>query len=287
MRKALFRQIIVEPFPEIVDNTIAVLHHRRGDLNASGAEQDKLQCVHPGFHAAHRAQMHSLQRRILCQFRDKTKRNGLDGVAAVSTHSRFPVYRRRGDIGMRVDSDHALDRVDGCNAIRTCAFGCLSRGAHNSHIWGELCQDRELRSAPCSSGKALDQLRHLSDIGSETAVRHVGAGKVQLDRIRSVFFTQARKALPLRIGLPHERRQNEFARIVLFQSAENLHVLRHAVVGELLDVLKADDASAVSSDGRKPRRSLVDRKGTDRFERSACPARFKRSGAHVIGAGHH
>ena len=43
--KALLRQVIVEPRLEIVDDAVALLHHRRGDLNAARTEQDKLQRV--------------------------------------------------------------------------------------------------------------------------------------------------------------------------------------------------------------------------------------------------
>ena len=197
------------------------------------------------------------------------------------------MYGRGRDVSLRIDADNALDRVDGRNAVCAAAFGGFRCGAHLRHIRRELSQDRKLRAAPCRCGKALDQLRHLPDIRSETAVRHVGTGKVQFDRIRAVFFAQARKLRPFLIILTHDGCQDEFVRIVLLQPAEDLHILRHAVVGELFDILKPDDASVVPRDSRKPGRSLVDREGADRLERSASPARFKGSGAHVICAGYH
>ena len=67
---------------------------------------------------------------------------------------------------------------------------------------------------------------------------------------------------------------------------EDLHVLGDAVVGKLLDVLESDDAAVVAGDRGKARRRLMDIEGADRFEASARPARFKRAGAHIVGACH-
>ena len=63
--KAFFGQVIVQPLLQIVDNAVSVLHDRRSDLYASCTEQNKLQRILPGLHAAHRAQMHAFQRRVV------------------------------------------------------------------------------------------------------------------------------------------------------------------------------------------------------------------------------
>ena len=71
----------------------------------------------------------------------------------------------------------------------------------------------------------------------------------------------------------------------MLQAPENRKILRCTVVGELLDVLKADDASVVPGNGGETRRRLMD--SGDRLERRARPAGLESSGAHIIGTGHH
>ena len=285
--KAFFSQIIVEPGFEIVDDAVAILHHRRRDLNASGAQQNEFQRVRPVLHAAHGAQMHALQRRVLPQLGNEAQRDWFDRIAAVAAHRGHAVYRGGGDIGMGIDPDDTLDRIDGGDPVRTAAFGRLGRGAHDRHIGCELGKDRELCTPSRCGGEALHQLRRLADIRAQAAVRHVGAGEVQLDGVRAVFLAETGELLPLRIILAHNGGQNEFGRIFHFQAAKDLHVFRHAVVGELLNVFEADDTAAISRDGGEAGRCLMNIKGTDGLEGRACPARLKGAGAHIIGAGHH
>ena len=84
--KAFFREIQVESGFEIVDDAVAVLHHRRRDLDAACSQQNILQCVGPALHATHGADVHVLKRRILSQLGDEAQRDGFDGIAAVAAH---------------------------------------------------------------------------------------------------------------------------------------------------------------------------------------------------------
>ena len=59
------------------------------------------------------------------------------------------------------------------------------------------------------------------------------------------------------------------------------------MIGELLDILEADDAAVVSRDGGKARRSLVNVKRADCLEGDACPAGLEGPGAHFVVTGNH
>ena len=59
------------------------------------------------------------------------------------------------------------------------------------------------------------------------------------------------------------------------------------MIGELLNVLKPDNAAVITGKGGKTRRSLVNVKVADRLERHTCPACLKSTGAHIIGAADH
>ena len=155
------------------------------------------------------------------------------------------------------------------------------------HVGSEFRQDRNPGAPSCGSRKPLHKLRHLSDIRTEPALSHIGAGKVQFDRVGAVLLAQARQSLPVLIILPHDGGQYEFAGIILLEPAEDLHVLLYTVVGELLDILKSDDTAVITGDCGKAGRCLVDLHGADRLKCSACPSRFKGPGAHIIGAGHY
>ena len=101
-----------------------------------------------------------------------------------------------------------------------------------------------------SSGKLLYQFRHLSDIASQSAFRHIRTGEVQLHCIRTVFLAQMRQFAPFRLILPHNRGQDEFRGVVFLQPAENLHVFLHTVVGKLLNILETHN-TAVTADNRR------------------------------------
>ena len=58
------------------------------------------------------------------------------------------------------------------------------------------------------------------------------------------------------------------------------------MVGELLDILEADDAAVRACDGGVAGRGLMNLKGADRLEGDARPAGLKGAGAHVVGAAH-
>ena len=59
------------------------------------------------------------------------------------------------------------------------------------------------------------------------------------------------------------------------------------MVGELFDILKADDAAVVPRDGGKAGRGLVNIKRADCLEADARPAGLECPGTHVVGAGYH
>ena len=185
---------------------------------------------------------------------------------------------------MGIDPDDALDGVDGREPVCAAAFRGLRRGAHFRYVRRKLGEDGELRSASGGGGEALHQLRHLPDVRAESSLRHVRAGEVQLDRVRAVFLAQACQFLPLRVVLTHDGGQNDLCRVFLLQPPEDLHVLRHTVIGELLDVLEADDAAALAVDSGIARRGLVDLKGADRLEGDARPAGLKGPLAHIVAA---
>ena len=181
--------------------------------------------------------MHAGQVLILPELRNEAQRDRLDRVTAVSADRGSAAHRRRGNVGVRVDADDAFDRVDRRDAVRAAALCRLRRRAHARHVRRKLCKDRQLRSAPCRRGKALDKLRHLSDVRAEPFIHHVRAGEIQLDRVRAVLLAKPAELLPLRVVLPHDRGKNEFGRIIPLETPEDLHVLGDAVVGKLLDVL--------------------------------------------------
>ena len=93
--KAFLRQIQVQSVLQIVNDTVAILHDCRGNLDGTAAHQDKLQRVLPGLNAAHGGNMHSLQHRIPAKLRDKTESNRLDRVAAVPADGTVTVNSRR------------------------------------------------------------------------------------------------------------------------------------------------------------------------------------------------
>ena len=139
----------------------------------------------------------------------------------------------------------------------------------------------------CSSGrccKTFHLIRVLADIAAHAAFRHVGTGEIQFHSIRTVLFTQTCQFSPLLLVLTHDGCKNELGRVLRLQTAESLHVLCHAVVGQLLDVLEPNDTAVIAGNRRKARRSLMDVQCTDGLETCACPAGLKSTRAHVICA---
>ena len=287
MIETLFRKIQVQSRFQIVNNAVAVLHDGRRNLDASRSHEDKFKRVFPCLNATHGAQVHIGERRIVSHLRDKAQRDRLHGISAVSAHRGHPMHGRGRNVGVGVDPDDTLDRVDSCNAIGAASHSRFCGGAHAVHVGSEFCQDRNPGSPSCGSRKPLHKLWHLSDIRTEPALSHIRAGEIQFDRIGAVLLAQPRQSLPVLIILPHYGGQNEFARVILLEPAEDLHVLLYAVIRELLNILKPDDTAVVTGDCGKARRSLVDLHGADRLKGSACPARFKGPRAHIIGAGHY
>ena len=188
---------------------------------------------------------------------------------------------------MGIDPDDALDRVDCRNSVCPASFCRFSRRAHLRNIRCQLGQDRNLCSASGRGSKPLHQFRYLPDIRAKATLCHIGAGKVQFNGIRTVFFAVSGQFLPLRIILSHDGSEYELRREIGFQPPEDLHVLRHAVVRKLLDVLKSDDAAVISRDCREAGRGFMDLKRADGLKRSSCPPRLKGPGAHIIGTGNH
>ena len=193
--------------------------------------------------------MHPGKHWVLCKLCDETKGDGFDCVPTVAANSRHAVHCRCRHIRMGADTDNALDRVNRCNAVGTAAFCRFCSGAHSGHVGCELGEDRNVGPSSGSSCIALHQCRNLSNIGAEPTVRHIRAGKVQLNCIRTVFLTQTGQIFPFLFILPHDGGQNEFGRVVPLQPPEDLHVLRNTVVGKLFDVLKTDNAAAVACNG--------------------------------------
>ena len=230
--------------------------------------------------------MHARQGRIIAQLRDKTQGDRFDRIAAVSSDSGHAPYGGRRNIGVRIDPDNAFNRIDGRYAVCAPAQGCLRRGTHAVHIGGQFREDRYFRAAPCRRRKPLHQLRHLADIRSQTAFRHIGTGEIQFNGVSAVLLAQARQPFPVFVILSHDGRQNELGGIFRLEPAENIHIFFYAVVGQLLNILEADDTSVITRDCRETGRSLVDIHGADGLERDAGPACFKGSGAHFISTAH-
>ena len=285
--KALLRQVQVQAFLQIVNDPVAVLHHGGSHLDRPAAQQDEFQGILPGLYAAHGGKVHPAQRRVLPQFGDKAQGDGPNGVPAVAAHGALTVHGRRRDEGVQVDAGDRFDGVNGGNAVRAAAFCRLGGGTHAGNVWRQLRQHRNMAGPFGCRGEFLHQLRHLADIRPQAALGHVRAGKVQLHRVRAVFLAQVRQFAPFRLVLAHDGGENELARILCLQAAEYLHVLGHAVVGKLLDILKAHDASAIAGDGGKTGRCLVDVHGTDGLEADPRPARLEGALAHIVGAGDH
>ena len=59
-------------------------------------------------------------------------------------HGGHPVNSRSRDVGMRIDADDALDRVDRRDPVRAAAPGCLRRRRHARHVWRELGLERSI-----------------------------------------------------------------------------------------------------------------------------------------------
>ena len=90
----LFGQIQIQACLQVVNNAVAVLHDGRCDLDGIRTQKDELQCVLPGLYAAHAAQVHALELRVLTQLGKKAQGDGPDGTAAVAAHGRHAVYSR-------------------------------------------------------------------------------------------------------------------------------------------------------------------------------------------------
>ena len=230
--------------------------------------------------------MHSLQGFILRELRNKPKRYRLYSVSAVASDGRNAAHCRGRNIGVHVHIRHRFNGINGRNPIGAAADCRLCGRTHTIHIRRQLCQNRNMTSLPGSRSETLHQLRDLSDIRAQPALCHIRAGKIQLHGIRAVLFAEPCQFSPFLFILAHNGSENEFGRIICLQASENLHVLLHAVVGKLFDILKSDQAPAFSRDSGKARGSFVDIHGTDGFVADTRPSRFKRPCTHIIIARH-
>ncbi len=190
-------------------------------------------------------------------------------------------------IGVGVDAHHGFDGVDGGQAVRASAPGGFRGRAHPVHVGGQLGQHGDGAAALGGGGEPLHQLRHLADVRAQAALGHVGAGEIELHRVRPGLLAHAGQLRPFFLVLAHDGGQDELMGIVGLELAEDGHVFGRGVVGQLLDVLKPGDAAVVPQDGGKTGRSLVNVHVADGLEARAGPPGLKGPGAHVVGAGHH
>ena len=158
---------------------------------------------------------------------------------------------------------------------------------HGCHVGGQLGKDRNAAAAFDNGCKFLNQFRDLADIRTQPAFRHVRAGKVQFNGIRTVVFAHLCQIRPFLFVLPHHRGEDEFGRIIFLQPLEDIHIFSHTVIGKLFDVFETENGAIVAGNGSKARRCFMNFKITDGLERHTSPSGFKSPCTHIISAGNH
>ena len=115
---------------------------------------------------------------------------------------------------------------------------------------------------------------------------HLRAGEVTLDHICTRFFNQAGQFLPLLLIFPHDRRNQDLIRVVLFQSPNSSQILLQRMLGNLLHVFEANKAGIFFGEMVKAWGDFIRNKEPDRFKNNAAPTAIIGFGAHFIAVAH-
>lgn len=279
-------QIIAYTLQQVLYDTVAVLHHGRGDLHASCSERDEFESVDPVLDASHSADVHPTELFAVRHIGNEAESDRLDRLTGISSHYGVAVHVGFGGEGVDVNAGDAVYGVYGSDAVRASAPGRHRHRDHIGDVRSHLREHRQSRAPAHGGSELLYEGLVLTDRHSERVGFHIGTGEVAFYHIGSRQFAFVREGGPLLFVLAHYRGYDDLFREIPLQTAEDFHILLDAVVGQLLYVLEAAEGVRMVRDRGETRRCLVLREGADGFERGSGPAGLEGLGAHLVAARH-
>ena len=183
------------------------MHHRGADLQAAGAEQEKLGSIAPGGNAAHAGdwQFRTADDAVASECGEHVERDGLHGGASVTAVATFAT-----DVGsnfqrLEIDADDGVDGVDQRDGIGTGGYRS-ARGHHNiGNIRRELHDDGNFGDFHDPAGDLFAIFGNLANGAAHAAFTHaVRAAIVEFDAVRAGILNAANDVVPdFRFGFHH------------------------------------------------------------------------------------
>ena len=209
----------------MVDNAVAVFHDRGAYLQGRASQQQEIQRIAPCGDAADAEQGNPRQRGIAGQIPDKTQGDGSDARSGIPAYGGLPADVGIGRMVVRIDACYAFDGIDGGQRVSAVDNGRHTRQFHVARIGRHLGDDGQAAPPAGSLRVERDQFGILTDVASQPLFRHLGAGKIALDHIRSRLFGHACQLRPLLLILSHDGGDDDLFRMTGLQSPEYFEIL--------------------------------------------------------------
>src|SRR3546814_310125 len=169
---ALFVHPAGQAVDHVVDDAEAVMHGRRADLHAAGAERDEFGGVAPALDAADAGNRDVAGLGIAGDLRHHVERDGLHRRAAIAAGGALAVHGGRRRHLVEIDADDGIDGVDQADRIGTAAHRRPRRAEDAGDIRRQLDDNRHAAVLLAPAGHHLDVLRHLAAPGTHAPPAH-------------------------------------------------------------------------------------------------------------------